>query len=681
MRTRILRLADARNGTVLRHAPLRPGAHQGEGTPLSRPLPAHQNWHSSQASIMIGDSTPEAVMPDRRTPSPAVSEVTLAITDHAAETTWLMESTDPRPCLPRAPAVCAAVDALLADCLPGPTMPSIRPPGVFPSPAQEPSPQETSLYLLGCHIRGELFDQASGWHERAASRIATAAAAMTSGIAQQAIAVDFTQLALALHISLQSEADGAREPATGDTGGPRTVTAADLDILDRVARLRDVDNVDRRKLEAAVDTALVPWTNTTARRVAGRVVDVVAAMAHEVFHRRVYRDEIEKLVAASDRDDHDAMHEAFIRLYHMDRAFASPHQSGVDRCIRLVKSLPAPVQADFMRTFLPRSEHPADDVPAQGLQAYLRPVQAGVVLGSQVSDRLRVDLQRMMADLLAAAAHLRGEEAAIAPAADAGRKRTTTDLFDMPAPQRPTLAAMVRNIWRRLGPATPLERAERRLFQAIKQQAVLPIRPIRAQWTSMDAAIRDVLALQQPPASYADVVQACVRTLTPEQCVALHHIVDSYEHLKEDDPALHRSLSAERKQHLAALDAALTKEVDVRPAMPAVDKAIRALARGSRGRDLLGALEALSACLDKHAGDLPAARTLCAATLKRLALPPGDLDAALARLRTLAAQARLKDDITATFETYRRTPNAVAETSSLMPSLRVLAAALEAQAA
>lgn len=713
------------SGTVLRHAPLRPGRKAHDDAPTSSPSsdslassgyhgstgsislapsiasvsssvftsndslstfprPSSQFRASSEISITLVDDTAGAALPALPASHPVTSVATATITDPSAITEKVLRTAESIVSLDRAPLVRAAVDALLDECPAsdsiGPTLPA--PPQSFSTATPEPSPAErptpgSRLYIVGRDIHSHLSERTAGWHERAASSIVQAARMLADGVERNTIEFNFIRMSLAQALNHFGPRTGSPASTPGDNDRAVPATAEQLDALDRPGRLRDPENADRRKLDAALDIALPGHADPKVRRLAGRIVDLVAEMANEAFRQRLYRDEVEHLVAASDRNDLDAMHKAFIQMYGLDRSFASPYRSDLDRCVALVDSLPPSVQEDFMRTFALS----AQVSPTHGLGRYLDTILAGTALPDETSERLRSDLRRFMMDLFAAAERLAGARTGTAPAARTTGARTTATLLDMPPPARPTVRAVALGIWRRIFPGTRLERAKRQVFQAIKRQAASARLLTRSEWQALENAMRELARLQRPPARYADVVQACVGTLTPGECIALHHVVETYPFLKVDDPEGRRIMPAPQKQHLLALDAALTMESATRHAVPVVAQAVEALRGDRRSPRFLDALEALSDCLDKHAADLPDARALCESALRRLALPSRDVHAALERLATLTAQGRLKDDIKAEQINNRKASNPRMETISLMPALRALGAALEHRAA
>ncbi|AOB31002.1 hypothetical protein AKI39_10325 [Bordetella sp. H567] len=633
---------------------------------------AMARWQTSEAGIVIGGHGLEHAGPDIPATPPVISEVKATITDSPFITLTKVRPVEPAPALVRAPLVRIAVNALLADCT-GPEGGNRA--GAALAESAAPRSEGSELYLLGCRVQQAMVDETLAWHERAAAELAAAAARLTSGTAEITIESNFVQMALASAIDDYATRNGPCRASSDKELLPSPILARS-DILNRLRQLRDLDGANRRKLDVAVDRALGPAASPQTRCVARLIIDLVAEMANESFRRRVYQDEIEKLLAASVGNP-DALHRAFVSLYALDRSFALPHQSGVERCLALVGSLPRPVQEDFIRTFAAAQADTGDRATAPALRSYRDVMQSEALLPGKVSERLQSDQRQFMTDLFAAAAILSGKEPPSKHAADAAAGTARAALLAMPAPRRRTLREIAQAFWRRIRPSTRLERAQRRVGQIIKQQAV-STSPTRAQWKIMEAAIQDLIDLQRSPARYGDVVQACVSTLTPAQCAALRDLVDSNESLKADVLDRRGGIPRARRLHLLALDAALANEPAIRHTMQAVGNAVAALRGGRDNPEFVEAFVALSACLNQHARELPDARILCEAVLKRLGLPPRHIHEALARLKTLQAHVWIEDKIRMT---YRNMSHPRLETISLTPALRALEAALENQAA
>lgn len=194
-------------------------------------------WHRqvSEAAITITDDTPGVV----------VSEHVLT---HPAD--------GPAPGL----SVRAAIDALLAECQPHPADGPAGRGTSTPLPLLADVAQASQLYQAALQVHRALFDPGLNRLTHAAAAIADAAARLLRGAAQDNIELVFVGL------GLRHANDSA--------------AATQSAMLGTVGQLRSADHAQRRELDAALDLALDPQVLPRTRRIAHRIVNVTAEVAH-----------------------------------------------------------------------------------------------------------------------------------------------------------------------------------------------------------------------------------------------------------------------------------------------------------------------------------------------------------------------------------------------------------------
>jgi hypothetical protein len=610
------------------------------------------------------------------------------------------------PALDLAPTVRVAVQALVALC---PTR-DIGTPAQSAIQAEETSPPAgaSELFHLGNRVYKALADpDTPKWDELAANAIVQAAAGLARGATQDDIEVAFIRQALGEAI----------DPPADDGDAPHPTSRKDLSLLDHIGQLRFKDSARRQILDAALDRAQGGSATPQARRIAHGVLDVIAEMAAEQFARRLYGSAVEDLLAACGEDSGARIGPAFTRLYLLDRAVGSPYQSGPDRWLSSISRLPEQTRHRWICMLAPEGWDPAYALPARRLRAYFatllpgftptdtppshaaptngparipaaaspaaphgRQVAAGLdrpmPSAPSLSSLTRLDQGSFVSDMFASAAMLRGANSDV-PQASQPAPRTSAALRDMPPPIKPMrqgLRAMLRSAI--LGMASYFrpsvhERARRQIVDAIKTQASGKALD-GTQWAALGAAIRDLDGISRNGAGYAGVVENCVSALAPAQCAALHNIIVGWEEMGAD---------ATMQRHIAALDAALTKELAIRTIAPAIRDLMAELPSHRRGATLVHVLNRLSRHFKDHARDSVDARLLCESAVQRLRLRPRDTRLALASIGSLALKCNIKDGVDLQLRGSMSVAQANIEAIRLMPALRTVAASLERAAA
>ncbi|CAM3544378.1 Novel E3 ligase domain-containing protein [Bordetella sputigena] len=586
--------------------------------------PAAPNRLTSEARITITDDFARPIVSEHRLARYEVSEATAAFTDGSLG-------------LPAAarfrvstPAIRHAVDALIRDCADAQDSGTVRSGAVAPDDAATGDvPDASGLYKLGRAVHGAMLDKDDDWPAAASQAIADAAARLAQVADPSDIDLAFVQLAIAFHTDNTAI---AQLPALGSAG-----------------QLRSGDDAARQQLDAALDAIPALRAAPHLRQIARRIVDVVAEIAHDAYPRRM----MGALLTASERYDIGAMHGAIQHLYAMHRASAQPDESSVDRHVSFIRQLPPAVQQQFMDTFMPLDKDAAQDTPTRGIHAYLESSRAKTLPGGYISDGLLYDQRRLITDLFAAAAILRGDESNVMPypytagATTAPAQPTPRDQSPASSEDRRFGSGAIGDRIRRALRPTQLDRAQKAIARTLKVKA------------------RSTAEAQDASQAYAEAAQAHVRALRTADLLALQRMAQIPAFLKIDEAEARR---------LHAIDAAVTREFAVRNNfIPAVEEVIVALRDGAGPRTLADALDLLTYEM-QCADSLGEARTLCELAVQRLALPPQDLRAALAHIQDRGAQEECERGMRLIFRGHAQTGN---EALRLMPALRGLAAILQ----
>jgi hypothetical protein len=604
----------------------------------------------------------------------------------------------------KAPAVGAAADALLAEALAA-DIPTGRPPH---QPALKATSAVTasSLFHCGNRVQGATLDiHGPHWATRSAHAIAVAAAELERCGSRQDIEQAF--ITQALRYAIGSDDDAPDAGGNGDAGKQRgvSVSTAYAAALDRVAQLRFSDSPQSRELAAALDAALKgpvgPRHETRTRRIADRVVQLVAEMAAEKLARDIMGDSAQALIAACDQGDADGIGTTLTRLYRFDRSFGGPHQSSTARLLACLKRLPLPVQRGMIDVVLGRDEDGHPSIARRNLQAFLdtdapsfatRPgdrmaapssgPHASMSFGHGAAgglggngDPLAAALRRDQTDFLAAL-----REAVSILAAQPWEKplpnpRTLASVRNMPkhfGANRGVLRSIAQRLRSWVRP-TVLDRARRDIADAVKAHAADKALSGQ-QWKALGRAMHD-LDILHGPAAYADIVQDTLRGIGADAGMTLHLTVRRMglmvgaTDLANSDPTFMR--------HIATLDAALTKEVALRNIAVAVKDLVDTLPAHMKGPQAVQCLQRLSLRLKEHAQDTPEALALCRAAISRLGLGQDKIKKALARSGNFARQKEIKD--MARHVLGRTMPPGMAydHTIRMLPALQTLGAALE----
>ncbi|ARP81397.1 hypothetical protein CAL12_11700 [Bordetella genomosp. 8] len=531
-------------------------------------------------------------------------------------------------------AIRGAVDALIEDCVDARDAGSMQDDTLsYRDAAAKAVADAAELYALGRGVHAAMLADDKDWPRNASPAIASAATRLARGAAPTDIDMAFVQLALAFHTD--------------------NATIAQFPALDRAGRLRALDHDARQRLDAALDADPALQAAPRVRRIARRIVDVMAEIAHEAYPRRA----MSALLMASERHDIGGMHGAIEHLYGMYRSSAPDDASDLDRHVLLVRLLPPAVRQQFMDTFMPMDRDAARGTPTRGIHAYLESSRANTLPGGYMSEGLRYDQRRLITDLFTTAAILRGDDANVMPyrttssssAMDAAPEAAPADTPPPLAPatrvpRRDTVAGRIRRALRTAVRPSSLERAQRAIARTMK------------------APTGNRLGAQDAPQAYADAAQAYVRTLRPADLRALHRMTQVPDVVKIDDADARR---------LRAIDAAVTREFALRnDYMPAVKDVLVALRDGASPRVLADALDSLTYEM-QSAGSVGVAFAFCELAVHRLDLPRQDVQAALARIHDRAALDERERDMIPLFRGHAQRRN---EALRLMPALRGLAA-------
>ncbi|OZI18378.1 hypothetical protein CAL26_11655 [Bordetella genomosp. 9] len=530
-------------------------------------------------------------------------------------------------------AIRGAVDALIEDCADAHVAGSLTD---APLPHRDANAKAVAdaaeLYALGRQVHAAMLADDPAWPRDASQAIARAATRLAHGAAPTEIDMAFVQLALAFHTD--------------------NATIAQLPALDRAGRLRKLDHDARQQLDAALDANPALQAEPRVRRIARRIVDVMAEIAHDAYPRRV----MGSLLTASERYDIGGMHGAIEHLYGMYRSSAAHDASDQDRHVALVRQLPPAVRQQFMDTFMPMDRDAAHDTPIRGIHAYLESSRADNLPGGYMSDGLRYDQRRLLTDLFTTAAMLRGDDANVMPypatASASANQASDTVRADMPLPatsapqaaHRDPIASRIRHALRAALSPSSLERAQKAIARTMKAQA-------RNRFGGQDA-------LQ----AYADAAQAYVRTLRSADLPGLLRMTQVPDFVRIDEADARR---------LQAIKAAVTREFALRnDYMPAVKGVMVALRDGASPRVLADALDSLTYEM-QSAGGVDEAQAFCELAVRRLDLPRQDLQAVLQRIPDSAALDERERDMIPLFRGHAQRRN---EALRLMPALRGLAA-------
>ncbi|WP_427185207.1 hypothetical protein ACL598_10200 [Bordetella bronchialis] len=546
------------------------------------------------------------------------------------------------PPLARSPAVRIATDALLIECaLPehGGTAGArgaMDDASLHDAPA---APDGGDLLRLGGDLYAAVFGQGADWAERAAWAMVRAAATLASGADKDDIDIAFVQLGLGHAIDNAVRPD-ASPAGQGEVVVPSDPVAAQLEMLDAVRQLRGWGTPRREQLEQALHDILQEAGTPRLRRITESIADVVVEMADEAYKRRL----IATLLAAGDGNDAAAMHAAFQQLYRLDRASASHYEPGVERCLAFIGTLPQPLQASFVDALVPAGNRGNDPTAAQGLRAYAGLMRADQPPFDELSAALRYDQRKVMTDMMAAAATLRGDQSNVVPLADAVAPAPKAGAPGVAPPARLAPLRTIVQAVRRYFRPTALDRAQKKIAQALKRQA--------------SSAARDA----DPTAAYELAAQAYVATLPRKERLALHRMTTPYGFLKIDAGersrmvAIHTALERDRKLHEAFI--------------PSVVNFLDALS-ADNSDDFVDALDQLTYEINLTSGAAEA-RDLCEAAARHRAVR--DMLAGHRHARDTAA--RHERNIEAVL-LARGHGDARSETMRLLPALRAMMAVLE----
>ncbi|WP_415834927.1 hypothetical protein [Bordetella bronchialis] len=535
------------------------------------------------------------------------------------------------PPLARSQAIRIATDALLIEC----ALPEDGAAAGARAAMDDESPRDThaapdggDLLRLGGDLYAAVFGQGAGWAARAAWAMVRAAAELASGARKDDIDIAFVQLGLGHAI------DNAVRPDAPAAGQGADV-AAQLEMLDAVRQLRAWGGPRREQLEQALDDILQEVGTPKLRRITESIADVVVEMADEAYKRRL----IATLLAADERDDAAAVHAAFQQLYRLDRSSATHYESGVERCLTFIRTLPQPLQASFVDALVPAGDKGTDDTAARGLRAYAGLMRADQPPFDQLSAALRYDQRKVMTDMMAAAATLRGDQSNVVPLVDTVKRAPQGGAPGVAQPARVAPLRTIAQAIRRYFRPTALDRAERKIAQALKRQTA--------------SATRDA----DPATAYRLAAQAYVATLPQKERLALHRMTTPYEFLKIDAGerarmvAIHTALERDRKLHEAFI--------------PSVVNFLDAL-NADNSDDFVDALDQLTYEINLTSGPAEA-RDLCEAAARHRAVR--DMLASHRHARDTAARHERNIEAVLLARGHR---DARSETMRLLPALRAM---------